>query len=241
LIQNFPNWEKSQNCLQNIILNPEVINSRYYQTVWEDIIKLFLTSIEKALIGIMLPSGFFNTARHTCINSQIKECVGCSEESYYNCHINRIYTFEDDLWGKYQIYQQIGSQSPKNDSFIDIYGYEQYSNFDSFIHKNNHMFTISQNDMCEDLNLEHYYVHPNFVEKKEMDNIDLNVATKQSSEKKIKSSNKIIVKEKDQKNKYKVPTLKDYNIKFTKRENIDKKILRKFRKYLKEKTKKKLH
>jgi len=166
LIQNFPNWEKSQNCLQNILLNPEVINSRYYQTVWEDIIKLFLTSIEKALIGIMLPSGFFNTARHTCINSQIKECVGCSEESYYNCHINRIYTFEDDLWGKYQIYQQIGSQSPKNDSFIDIYGYEQYSNFDSFIHKNNHMFTISQNDMCEDLNLEHYYVHPNFVEKK---------------------------------------------------------------------------
>jgi len=78
------------------------------------------------------------------------------------------------------------------------------------------------------------------LKKKEMDNIDLNVATKQSSEKKIKSSNKIIVKEKDQKNKYKVPTLKDYNIKFTKRENIDKKILRKFRKYLKEKTKKKI-
>jgi len=39
----------------------------------------------------------------------------------------------------------------------------------------------------------------------------------------------------------KVPMLKDYNIKFTKRENIDKKVLRKFRKFLKEKTKKEPH
>jgi len=117
----------------------------------------------------MLPSGFFNTARHTCINSQIKECVGCTEELYYNYNINKIYTFEDDLWTKYQTYKQFGNQSPKNfngnDSYLDIYSFEQCSNFDSFINKNNHMFTSSQDDMCE-LNLEHYYVHPNFVEKK---------------------------------------------------------------------------
>jgi len=77
------------------------------------------------------------------------------------------------------------------------------------------------------------------LKKKELDNIEFNVPTKQSSENKIKTSNK--TEAKDQKNKNKTVTLKDYNIKFTKRENIDKKILRKFRKYLKEKTKKKLY
>jgi len=40
--------------------------------------------------------------------------------------------------------------------------------------------------------------------------------------------------------KYKIPFFKDFNIKFTKRENIDKKILRKFRKFLKDKMKKNL-
>jgi len=38
--------------------------------------------------------------------------------------------------------------------------------------------------------------------------------------------------------KYKIPFLKEFNIKFTKRENIDKKVLRKFRKFIKDKIKK---
>jgi len=42
----------------------------------------------------------------------------------------------------------------------------------------------------------------------------------------------------ESKQKYKIPFFKDFSVKFTKRENIDKKILRKFRKFLKDKTKK---
>jgi len=45
-------------------------------------------------------------------------------------------------------------------------------------------------------------------------------------------------KEGKDKVKVKIPYFKDFNIKFTKRENIDKKILRTFRKFLKEKLKK---
>jgi len=47
----------------------------------------------------------------------------------------------------------------------------------------------------------------------------------------------MINKEENKKSK---PCLKEFNAKFTKRENIDKKILRKFRKYIKEKNKKNL-
>jgi len=110
--------------------------------------------------------------------------------------------------------------------------------------------------MCEDIELEHYYIN-NQGGEKDLYNIDINVSVsnqdnllqentnsmisiKDDKEKKNKFVVNKVAKEKENVKtmKYKIPFLKEFNIKFTKRENIDKKLLRKFRKFLKDKIRK---
>jgi len=141
LIQNFPNWEKSQTNMQNILLNPEIVQTRYYQIVSKDIVKLLLISIEKILLTN-------HTIKHICIDSNNSQCNGCVDELYYSSNVNKIYSFEDEIWLNYFYYKQ---QS-------------EFYSFDLFMNQKQQMFV--DNDMCDDVKLDHFYIHPNFDEKK---------------------------------------------------------------------------
>jgi len=206
-----------------------------------------------------------------------KDCLVCSEELFYNTNIQKINCFEDELWFNYTNFKQQNQANKTNqqnyDLFYNIYGYEQNADFDKYManlnsSKQQNLF-ITDEEMCEDLNLEHYYINyynnnMNNSTKKQLDNIDINIAIPQSFQNQNQNLNEnltitksmisaqdgekkqkfVVNKTKSEKTKekekikYKIPFFKEFNIKFTKRENIDKKILRKFRKFLKDKMKK---
>jgi len=187
LIQLFPHWEQSQESLQCIMLNNEIVKSRYYQTKWEEIVRLILASFEKVFVSTLR----FNSTKHTC--KMTKDCLVCSEELFYNTNIQKINCFEDELWFNYTNFKQQNQANKTNqqnyDLFYNIYGYEQNADFDKYManlnsSKQQNLF-ITDEEMCEDLNLEHYYINyynnnMNNSTKKELDNIDINIAIPQS-------------------------------------------------------------
>jgi len=89
----------------------------------------------------------------------------------------------------------------------------------------------------------HYYINYK-CEKKENTNqqnlVNLMTLTNNTPQISKNEKDQKIKKFAIEKTKNVKPNLKDFNAKFTKRENIDKKILRKFRKFIKEKNKKNL-
>jgi len=376
LIHEFKNPESNQTYLQNIMTNPEIVKSRYYQQKWEEISKIFVTACEKALINVFYQhAGIYFDPRHTCMDMCTKgeyhQCMQCVDDLLFVSNVEKLFTYEEDLWGSYFSYQnyiQSHSQMYNNSTGItssavnnnNIIAFNNGISFDSYmasltnnynnVHNSNNNAAVYNNNHCNytcknqpqggysylnnylisdnsfnDLNLENYYLNFNgTTDDKNMqmlDNINININVKCPSEggmtnsndgntninvdldldfdmhmedsyvlnihevsSKISSNNnltgnlksnisyttspKFIVNKQspaikneatlnyttssiikssisntispknESKQKIKIPFLKEFNIKFTKRENIDKKILRKFRKFLKDKLKK---
>jgi len=84
----------------------------------------------------------------------------------------------------------------------------------------------------------HYYINYKCEERQDNNNQHETVTLTNNTPQKTTRIQKFVINKQENIAKSK-PSLKEFNAKFTKRENIDKKILRKFRKYIKEKNKKK--
>jgi len=95
-------------------------------------------------------------------------------------------------------------------------------------------------DCNEDTYMAHYYINYKCEERQDNNNQHETVTLTNNTPQKTTRIQKFVINKQENIAKSK-PSLKEFNAKFTKRENIDKKILRKFRKYIKEKNKKKLN
>jgi hypothetical protein len=307
LLKEFKNWEKNYEYMQNIMLNSEIVKSRYYQQKWEEVCKLFLIAFEKAMINNFYPD-FYIDPRHTCTNIGVEyhECIICSDDLTFMTNVDKLFTFEEDLWMNYLSYKYAANfvTNPliynKNNDYqtFDSYMYhtnkiqeeidfasqvedKAFNNLSTFEqHVNNYKY-ISTNDVIssglinpliqdnnDDYNMNVEISENLFYPIKQQENNNLShknnnflqspVKTEDRSGKNSRKQTFVVNKipEKDSikevsvitstnkdkttetKQKYKIPFLKEFIIKFTKRENIDKKILRKFRKFLKDKLKK---
>ena len=228
LIKNKISNIEIQKNLFFIFKNPIIIKSRNYQKIWEECLKLFQIGLEIAM------NEKFNKKKHFCN----KNCDFCKKKEIYKNDYGKIEIIEENL-----IKSFIKENSNKNLNF-NIFNnvtfnnnlnlFENYNeNYDKnenkifpFEKKKNDLMDISFNEnqsIIENYEKNIFYLDFN----KEKNNIENNNNNNNNN-------NKITIKnEKNQKQK-----IKEFQFKFTKRENIDKKVIRKFRKFIKEKFKK---
>jgi hypothetical protein len=320
--------------LANISQHPDIVKSRFYQTKWEEIIRLFITALEKGLISAFIPGNYYVDPSHTCMSmfEGYQSCVSCEEDISFANNFEKIYSLEEELWVNYVAYKTSSSTNDCTfDSFIffqknqgNLENFEeinihQLNNFENYYQNqipNQHFlfdnFGQNYNQNCaENININIDFskppIHQMIFENDNHGNSNINGNLKQNNGAiHFTSSNAIspqmsctskhnktsfsqadlvqhsksneshffqhqsnsivhmnsetssiaessttkakrqkfmvnknpITSQKEVKPKIKIQFFKDFNVKFTKRENIDKKILRKFRKFLKDKNKK---
>ena len=93
-----------------MLINPDVIKSRYFQQKWEEICRLFTTGVEKALVSFYYPTGYYLDPRHTCVlyGGDYKECQSCVEDMQFINSFEKIFNIEQDLWNNYLSYKKVG-------------------------------------------------------------------------------------------------------------------------------------
>jgi hypothetical protein len=369
-VKEFKNWEKNSVMLMNISQHPEIAKSRFYQTKWEEINRLFITALDKALISSFIP-GYYVDPSHTCMTmfEAYQTCVSCEEDIAFVSNFEKVYSMEEELWVNYVAYKTSSSTSDctfdsymfynktqyssfkekfeeislsnlnnleqffqnqvQNPNFLNMENYEGFqnnyaaeniielpkatienvdTNFNNHNHNNNnfnngavchmnandnlinhiqnqnqhqnqyishnmasnqminlthsHSHQVSntqkyQSPIMEEYNhqkkfqqyeqiemIQHSQSNDLYTTSQYKDNKDDNISIVSESTKgkrqKFMVNKNPVTSNKESKPKIKIQFFKDFNVKFTKRENIDKKILRKFRKFLKEKNKKSL-
>ena len=121
----------------------------------------------------------------------------------------------------------------QSNNFICIDLFKDYYN-DNFILDNNRLNNIEE-DICQSYenNMDFNNDICNYLEFNNCMDIDMSFEIPESVAKPVESKPIKFLVNKDIKTK-KLPIIKEFNLKFIKRENIDKKVLRKFKKYLKD-------
>ena len=218
-----------------------MIKSRSYQQAWEECCKLFQTGIEIAIIEIFDPEKTFLVTGHDCIGPQ---CEKCLDRKIYEEKKSKMDTIEAEIIRLYRDRRRKEKAYEYTSSSDED---KQCNNFDFFLNSFSKQFSgnnISSLPFEED-NLVLMEVSDDEKSKYNLPSkmpIDDNEQLSHSptfdtyDEKQRRS----LIKQINRHNQsIKKGKLKEFQFKFTKRENIDKKILRKFRKYLKDKFKKK--
>lgn len=236
------------------MFNPEIIKSRYYQQKWEESVNTLLTACRKSIIDYLYMQYNLLNPYHTCSNNwemfDFQDCNQCVDDQYFNSSLNKLYNIEQELWINYFSYKSSAQSLSKS---FDKYMYENscVSFFDEGL-KPNEM--VNEGYLLDHLSNDATNLDIPYIDDYQVLSNPSNINTTTINEETFISSTQSklkfqVKKENNRTNiatvkpevkKVKLPFLKDFVIKFTKRENIDKAILRKFRKYIKEKSKKKL-
>jgi len=237
LIKNKISNIEIQKNLFFIFKNPIIIKSRNYQKIWEECLKLFQIGLE------IIMNEKFNKKKHSCNNKNFS-CDFCKKKEIYKNDYGKIEIIEENLIKSYikensnnNLNFNIFNNITFNNNNLNLF--ENYNeNFDKnenkifpFEKNKNDLMDISFNEnssIIENYEKNIFYLDFN-KEKNIIDNNNNNNNNNSNN------NNKFVIKnEKNQKRQ----KIKEYQFKFTKRENIDKKVIRKFRKFIKEKFKK---
>ena len=247
LIKNKSNYETIRANLALIARDPSIVKSRCYQQAWEECCRLFEIGIELAFTEKIYPKRSF---AHFCGGDN--KCKKCQDREIYRNKCGKIETIEEEILRRYNNSNRKKSYEYTSSSEDD----RQMNNYDLFMNSvekqckandnnttslpfeaNDEMMIMEissddtkenikdiNDDTCDRTNDTFGFLShsPTF------DTIDTNKTNKIS----VTNSNS------RQSQSIKKTKLKEFQFKFTKRENVDKKVLRKFRKFLKEKYKK---
>ena len=230
LIINKSNYNEIENNLLEIRDNCNMIKCKSYTLICEECINLFIIGLKIALNEILINKN--TNFIHKCNN-----CINCKERELYRCKYSKIETIEEEIINKYKEnnynyknfcnFSSINHNSYLFDNDLNFSFDENEYQIINFQFDNNNNYIINNNNNCEIFNdslmvesiIKNGYEN-NYNKKlnNNIKNIKLNTSI---------SKYHIL---------YRKKKLKEFQFKFTKRENIDKKILRKFRKFLKEKS-----
>ena len=242
LIKNKSNYNEIEKNLFYIFENENMIKSRIYQSIWEECTNLFIIGLEIAL-NEMLKS------KNEKINHKCDYCENCKDRELYRCRYGKIETIEEEIINKYKendIYNgnnrkfsfeinSINSDNfdyfEKNESFPFDEEEFQIMNFEL----NNNNFN-NNNNKDENMQIDSFLFEPEIKSEKGNRSVKINNINDTKINNSI--SNRTSKLNQKSNNSLRKQKLKEFQFKFTKRENVDKKILRKFRKFLKDKSKK---
>lgn len=249
-------------------MNPEVVKSRYYQQKWEESCKIFLAVLEKMIVNSNCHQEFIiveNVEKLLRLEEDL--WMNYYSFLITNSNYNQFESFDAYMYHTQQLQEQIDFAVKTEESEFNNYNIEQYLNCNyQYISQteiiSNNLFNplavynkkeeyaslgmpidlIETESKLIPYNQEFNNINSNENSNNQIIKIE---SPKQLSEKqpdiikiespKLKEEISDTIKETK---KLIIPLLKEYNFKFTKRENIDKKILRKLRKFLKIKYKK---
>lgn len=249
IIKKKTNFLKIQANFVKIAENPNIVKSRSYQQVWEECCRLFEKVVELALSDI-----FHKKSKHKCPGKET--CQKCQDKLYYKNKCGLLNTIEDELIKRYSIhYCQRAFENNNTSSSED----EKHDLFECGINKE--FIQQNINDMSAPFPFEE---NESMVVDYSSENVEMSEPTEANSDivnyniisnvnSMVKSSSiQSKLNENDTSHSSTIGTcdsskqilskkqrLKKFQFKFAKRENIDKKVLRKFKKYLKDKYKKK--
>jgi hypothetical protein len=254
------------NYLNCITMNPQIVKSRIYHNKFEEVCRIFLIALDRALVNIYFQndSDKYADPQHTCVNLTYN-CPVCIDYQLLENNWEKICIFEEELWVLFiqnkEYFQEQDVIYPTHLTFkeensdTDFFNYLENNYYEN--EKNNNFFNEDE-QLEKNLILETTQTNSlSCVEfsclnlKEKQHNFDYSSKSKlkflvhkqgQSNMEEISFSgnqlNESTTNSKKQHKKLKLSFFKDFNFKFTKRENIDKSILRKSRKFLKEKVKK---
>lgn len=265
LIVGNPRLNSIQNTLFGIAMNPAIVRSRTYQQSWEECCHLFEIGIEKAINEIYYAHQKSAVWQHSC-KSKVK-CDKCLDILFYNENCWKMDTIEEDILSRYTTSRKKSfeyASSSEDDRKVNNYDLfmnkinKQIARYDNMNNDNTsstpfeaNNFVLMELDDNENDNPNEqkvfyddnfYYPSYNSLKdnmlgiKEEIESHHTPI-TFYTSDSKFKSINSITTQSQIDNKKNK---MKDFQFKFSKRENIDKKILRKFRKYLRDGYKKNL-
>jgi hypothetical protein len=196
--------------IQKILANPDSVKARTYSVKIQDTCKLFLIVLEDYL-RFTFWSNFYNeNTNYTCFEI-FKDYY---EDANFHIDRNKLFRLEEDVWNAYS--NQVIMIEDNNPGVFNIDNYGLHLNFLSY-------------DLDLDLNFDEFNTQPNITATEYTPNN--NISGFQSSPMSLSKKYSF-----SPKSKKLIP--KECVIKFTKRENVDKKIIRKFRKFLKDLLKK---
>jgi hypothetical protein len=170
--------------------------------------KLFLIVLEDYLRFTFWTDYYNENTNYSCFEI-FKDYY---EDANFYIDRNKLFKIEEDIWMTYSSNVIMIEENPPTMFNMDNYGF--HCNF------------LPYDEMDLDFNDEVFQV----IKPKEYESYSVTGTLNTYQEKQSTKSSKKSVK--------KQPAMKDLIIKFTKRENVDKKILRKFRKFLKDLSKK---
>ena len=248
-IKNKSNYETIKANLTTIAKDPSIVKSRCYQQAWEECCRLFEIGMEIAFTEKLYSK---RSLPHFCRTDN--KCQRCQDKEMYKNKSGKIETIEEEILKRYNNMRK-KSYEYTSSSEDD----RQFNNYDLFMTRVEKQCKVPTNDVVfpiegnenEDIMImeisseeskgeidnkvdDEKYEHSNsdnfefLSHSPTFDTVDTNKNVKLSLNNTSSRQSQSIKKTK----------LKEFQFKFTKRENIDKKILRKFRKFLKEKYKK---
>ena len=241
LIKNKSNYNEIEKNLLYIFDNEYMIKSRIYQSIWEECTHLFIIGLEIAL-NEMLKS------KNAKINHKCDYCDNCKDRELYRCRYGKIETIEEEIINKYKE-NDINNGNNRKFSFeinsINSDNFDYFEKNESFPFDEEEFqimnFELNNNNINKDENMQidSFLFEPEIKSEKgnrsvkinNINDIKINNCISNRTSKINQKSNNSLRKQK----------LKEFQFKFTKRENVDKKILRKFRKFLKDKSKKNVY
>ena len=238
LIKNKSNYNEIEKNLLYIFDNEYMIKSRIYQSIWEECTHLFIIGLEIAL-NEMLKS------KNAKINHKCDYCDNCKDRELYRCRYGKIETIEEEIINKYKendIYNGNNRKFSFEINSINSDNFDYFEKNESFPFDEEEFqimnFELNNNNINKDENMQidSFFFEPEIKSEKgnrsvkinNINDIKINNCISNRTSKINQKSNNSLRKQK----------LKEFQFKFTKRENVDKKILRKFRKFLKDKSKK---
>ena len=239
LIRNKSNYNEIEKNLFEISNNEKIIKSRYYKIIWEEYINLFI-------IGLKISLNETLNTQNTEYIHKCNNCINCKERELYKCKYGKIETIEKEIINQYKendyndknyfkfssindkIYFQ-DKNLPYEEKENQIINFQFDNNINYLIKNNNNNYEIFKDSFIfESLIKNEIENNKNKKINNNIKNIKLNTSISNRRSKHEQKNNNSLRKQK----------LKEFQFKFTKRENVDKKILRKFRKFLKDKSKK---
>ena len=245
LIKNKSNYNEIEKNLFYIFENEYMIKNRIYQSIWEECTNLFIIGLEIALNEIL-------KSKNEKINHKCNYCKNCKDRELYRCRYGKIETIEEEIINKFKENDINMSNNRKfsfeinsiNSDNFDYFEKNETFPFDeeefqimNYELNNNNNFNINNSYKEENMQIDSFLFEPEIKGEKGNKSVRINnindikinnCISNRTSKQNQKSNNNSLRKQK----------LKEFQFKFTKRENIDKKILRKFRKFLKDKSKK---
>lgn len=247
------------NYLNCISMNADIVKSRVYLNKFEEVCKILLIAMDRAVVDFYFHNDWekYVDPQHTCMKNA-QNCPVCIDSHLINSNWGKICVFEEELWIMflqnkeyfqekdivYPTYSTTQKESPENDfiyllenNFFKVD--EQLENnliIDSSKTNSSSSAEFSLYNLKESPKGDELYatIKPKMkflVHKKGQSNMGEEISLNDNTHSVYSNNLKNFSK------KIKLSFFKDFNFKFSKRENIDKCILRKSRKFLKEKLK----